>query len=258
MNPTISKALTMFRVLFLVIFILAQRVSASPVIKIAAAADLKFVMQKLIADFKTKNPAIQFSENYGSSGNFVVQIKNGADFDIFFSADTTYTDQLIADHLTESTKPLPYAKARLALCGSFSLDGLKDKKIKKIAIANPSHAPYGRIAIEALKNAKVYDDIKTKLVFGESVSQAAQYYQIEAAEAAVIAQSLVLANDSKMHNCSLIEANLYSELIQSFVVLKSSKTPDQARLFAHYILSSEAQAIFEKNGFASVGIHQTP
>ncbi len=242
----------MLKKYFVLLLLFSPVAQAASLIKIAGAADLRFVMQKLITSFKEVNGDIEFSENYGSSGNFVTQIKSGADFDIFFSADSTYADEIATSGLSVD-KPQSYAQGVLVLCGASSMKALTGSKYKKISIANPSHAPYGRIAVEALKNSKVYDQIKDKLVLGENVSQAAQFLQVGAAAAGLIAQSISLTPEMKSADCHVVESSLYRPLIQSFVILKKSKNKATAERFTKFILNEKAQSIFAQNGFHSIG-----
>lgn len=241
----------MFKCFFFSIFFIGSISHAASTLKIACAADLEFVMQKLISEFKKTNAGTEFSENYGSSGHFVTQIKSGADFDIFFSADSKYADEIVSSHLSID-KSQSYAKGILVLCGADTIEDLTNKKYRKISIANPAHAPYGRIAVEALKASKIYDQIKNKLVLGENVSQAAQFIQLGAATTGFIAQSLALIPEMKAVTCHEVDPILYAPLFQAFVILKKSKNLELAQKFAQFILSAKAQAVFTHNGFRSL------
>ncbi len=219
-------------------------------LNIAAASDLRFVMRKLIQKYQESHQEVRFNESYGSSGSFVSQIKNGAAIDLFFSADFHFAEDLVASHLTRGPAK-KYARGILVLCGAERLEDLKHSKFRKIAIANPSHAPYGVIAIEAMKSAHIYQEIKAKLVFGENVSQAAEFILVGAVKAGLIAKSLSLSPNMKSENCHEVDTSLYKSLTQSLVVLKKSQNVVLAQDFAKFILSRDAQIIFAQNGFES-------
>ena len=224
---------------------------------VAAAADLKFAMDSLVATFSAAHTGIAVKVVYGSSGNFFQQIGNGAPFDLFFSADVDYPKQLQARGLTASDIRM-YGIGQLVLW-SRSFDPNIDKmnallapSVKKVAIANPAHAPYGRRAEEALRYFKVYDRIRDKLVFGENIAQTAQYAQSGAAEAAIIALSIALspAMQRTGGNYWLVPAGAHQALEQGFVLLPHGKDNEGAGLFMNYFATSEARAILKSFGFS--------
>src|SRR5262249_45341151 len=139
--------------------------------------------------------------SFGSSGNFFAQIENGAPYDLFFSADIAYPQKLEADHLAEPGSLYGYAVGRLALWAPKDSDidvnkgllVLTTPAVRKIAIANPQHAPYGRAAVAALQHEKIYDAVRDKLVFGENVSQAAHFLQSRGADIGLISLSLAMS-----------------------------------------------------------------
>ncbi|MDR3609689.1 MAG: molybdate ABC transporter substrate-binding protein, partial [Ignavibacteriaceae bacterium] len=148
-------------------------------ITIAAAADLRFALDEVVNVYKESNPGIKIDPIYGSSGNLFQQISNQAPFDIFFSADNSYPVKLEEKKLTGS-KPKIYAVGHLVMWSatkdvSKGLELLKSDDVKKISIANPEVAPYGKRAVECLNYYKLYDLVKDKIVKGDNVSQAAQF-----------------------------------------------------------------------------------
>ncbi len=219
-------------------------------IQIAAASDLQPAMQKIITAYRISHPQIQFKESYGSSGNFASQIELGAPFDIFFSADTLYAQNLF-DHKKAQSAPHNYARGAIAIClrekptGDAS-DLLILKKMQKISIANPAHAPYGRAAVEAMKNAQIYENVKDHLVFGENVSQAALFVQTGATQAGIIASSLLQLEPMKKLFCSQVSSKLYAPTQQAFVNLNSRL---DVQKFSEFILGTEAQKILKDFGF---------
>ena len=224
---------------------------------VAAAADLKFAMDSLVAVFSKNNPDFDIKVVYGSSGNFFQQISNGAPFDLFFSADIDYPRQLTEKHLNLSVVHL-YGTGQLVLW-SKTIDPAIDKMntllnpaIKKIAIANPSHAPYGQSAEEALRHYLLYDKIKDKLVMGENIAQTAQYAQSGAADIGIIALSLALSPALQQAGGKywLVPADSHHPLEQGFVLLPHAKDNKGAFQFMNFITTPEARAILKSFGFS--------
>src|ERR1043165_7573892 len=155
-------------------------------VRVAAAADLKFAMDEIVEVFRRDHPSIGVQVTYGSSGNFYAQISNRAPFDIFFSADVDYPRRLIREGAALADSEFMYGVGRLVVwvaraspidVEKLGMQSLLDHSVKKIAIANPRHAPYGRAAVDAMKNMGVYDKVKDRIVFGDSVMQTAQFVQ---------------------------------------------------------------------------------
>jgi len=219
---------------------------------VAAAADLRYAMDSLIVLFSHQHPNITVKATYGSSGNFFEQIRNGAPFDVFFSADIDYPRQLKQDNKTESDIHV-YGIGQLVLYsmtfdpGSKKMDLLLDPAVTKIAIANPAHAPYGKRAEECLRYYNLYDKVKDKLVIGENIAQTAQYARTGTADVGIIALSLALAQTGGHY--WLIPAASHQPLEQAFVLLPHSKgNPDAAR-FANFLSSPKAMTILRNFGF---------
>jgi len=225
-------------------------------LRIAAASDLQFVLPDLAAQYE-KQTGIKLAITYGSSGNFFAQIQNGAPFDLFFSADLDYPKNLIQAGFADSDSLQIYAAGRLVLWlppdspldPAVGLKALLDPRIQKIAVANPEHAPYGRAAVAALQGAGLYDQLKPKLVFGENISQAAQFVQSGSAQAGLIALSLALSPAMKNGKRWDIPADRYPPIEQAVVVLKSSPNVQPAFSFLTFLKSPQARATFERYGF---------
>lgn len=225
----------------------------------AAAADLKFALEEVAAAYRKAHPDVAISVTYGSSGNFFAQIQNGAPFDVFLSADVDYARRLAQDGLTIGP-PFPYATGRLALCVPASstlpieTDGLKAliaPSVRKIAIANPRHAPYGRAAEEAMKRAGILDAVRERLVLGENVAQAAQFVQSGAADAGLVALSLALSPAmSSATRCQALSPDAHAPLVQGGVILRGARDPDAARTLRDFLLEPEGRAILARFGFA--------
>jgi molybdate transport system substrate-binding protein len=229
---------------------------------VAAAADLKFALEEVAAGFRI-GTGQEVRLVFGSSGNFYSQIQEGAPFQMYLSADDQFVQQLYAKGFTLDDGTL-YAVGRIVIMvphgSTLKADpqladlraALRDGRLKKFAIANPEHAPYGRRAEEALRHTGLWDDIKDRLVLGENVSQAAQFATAGGAEGGIIAYSLALSPQvSKLGSFALIPADWHEPLRQRMVLLKGAG--DTARMFYRYVQQPAARAIFRKYGFALPG-----
>jgi molybdate transport system substrate-binding protein len=230
--------------------------TAATEVLVAAAADLRFAMDSLVAIFSRENPDIIVKPTYGSSGNFFQQIKNGAPFDLFFSADVDYPRQLEQQKMTASAVHI-YGTGQLVLWSKTldpardQINTLLDKSVNKIAIANPAHAPYGKRAEETLHYYNLYDKVKDKLVFGENIAQTAQYAQSGAADVGMIALSLALSPAMRETGGKywLIPSTAHQPLLQGFVLLPHSRDNPGAEKFALFCNSATATAILRGFGF---------
>jgi len=196
---------------------------------VAAAADLQFVMQETTARFQKETGKTVKVIN-GSSGNFFQQIQNGGPFDMFFSANVDYPTKLEAAGLTEPGSLYQYATGKIVLWVrndsklevNSGLQALLDPSVKKIAIANPQHAPYGQAAVAALKTENLYDRLSEKFVLGENISQTASFVVSGAADAGMVALSLAVSPNMKGKGRYFeIPASEYPPIEQACVILKS-------------------------------------
>jgi molybdate transport system substrate-binding protein len=231
---------------------------ALPVLRVSAAADLQFAMPELVTEFEKQNIAT-LQVSYGSSGNFFTQIQNGAPFDLFFSADNEYVKKLDATGWSEPGTSGVYAIGRLVVWTRADAlvdvrrDGWKallDSRVEKIAIANPAHAPYGKAAEAALRSAGIYDQIKSKLVFGENISQTAQFVQSGNAQLGLVALSLAVSPAMKGGHRWEIPGDAYPPIEQSAVVLRSSGNLAAARAFLDFVRGEPGREILRKYGFS--------
>jgi len=233
-------------------------VRAGDALRIAAASDLRFALDEVLANFRAANPALRVEATYGSSGNFFAQIREGAPFDVFLSADSDYTRRLAAEGLSEA--PFPYAIGRLALVVGRDSgldpkgfgDLLKSPAIRRIAIANPAHAPYGRAAEAVLATWRVRDLVASKLVFGDSVSQAAQFVDTGAAQAGIVALGLVKTKPAGLIFAE-IPASAYPPLDQAGVIVKRTAVQPAARAFQAFLTGESARATLARHGFGLPG-----
>jgi molybdate transport system substrate-binding protein len=226
-------------------------------VRIAAASDLQFALDDLASRYQ-KQTGRKLSLIYGSSGNFYAQIQNGAPFDLFFSADLRYAQKLVDTHFADADSLFVYARGQLALWApsdahrNLSQTGfaaLRDPLVQKIAIANPDHAPYGRAAVAALQRAGLYDHIKSKLVFGENIAQAAQFAQSGSAQVGILALSLVLSPHMQSGDRWLIPSQLYPPLDQAAVLLNISVNKTDALAFLEFVKSDTAREVLSRHGF---------
>jgi molybdate transport system substrate-binding protein len=227
-------------------------------ITVAAASDLNFAFKEIVVDFEKKTGnTVKLS--LGSSGNFYAQLLNGAPFDVFFSADIGYPKKLEEAGLAEPGTLYMYAVGRIVVwtpqgspidVRSLGIKALQHPSVKKIAIANPKHAPYGRAAVAAMEHYKIYEAVKEKLVLGENISQTAQFVQTGGVDIGVLALSLAVApamKETGMYWEVPLEA--YPRLEQGAVVLKAAKELKTARAFLDYIKGPEGTAVFKRYGF---------
>jgi molybdate transport system substrate-binding protein len=226
-------------------------------IRIAAAADLQFAMQDLAAQFE-KNTGTKVDVSYGSSGNFFSQLQNGAPFDLFFSADIQYPRKLESAGLAEPGTLYEYAVGRIAIWmpADAKVDvvrqgwnALLDPSVQKISIANPEHAPYGRAAVAALRKAGLYERVKSKLVYGENISQAAQFVQSGNAQAGIVALSLAISPGMEKGKRWEIPADMHPPIEQAAILMKSAKNGDGAKAFLEFVKSHSGRATLAKYGF---------
>ena len=225
-------------------------------ISVAAAADLKFAMADLSAQFE-KQTGNKVNVTYGSSGNFFSQLQNGAPFDLFFSADVDYAQRLESAGLAEPGSLYRYAVGNLALWAPADsrLDlaagwkVLLDDRVQKIAIANPDHAPYGRAAVAAMQKAGVYEQVKSKLVFGDNISQAAQFAQSGNAQVGIVALSLAISPGMRDGKRWDIPQDMHPPIEQAVVLMKNAKNKEVALAFLDFVKTEKARATLAKYGF---------
>ena len=247
----------MRRIWLLALLVLIVTCVMAEEITVAAAADLNYALNDLAHQFEaTTGNKVKLS--FGASGNLYSQIQNGAPFDVFFSADEDYPKKLANAGTADRASLRIYAIGHLVLwvpnSSSFDpqtlkMDLLTQSKVARIAIANPQHAPYGRAAMSALEHYGLRDKVAGKLIFGENVSQAAQFVQSGNAQAGLVALSL--AESPAMESTGKfweLPPDAYPELKQAVVIVSASKHKKTAQAFVDYVLSPEGAAILRKYG----------
>ena len=225
--------------------------SQAPQVVVAAASDLRFAFTDLGEQFE-ETTDINVTFTFGSSGQLKEQIINGAPFDVFASANEKFAlDVVDADKGWPETLQ-PYAMGRIVLLARSGLDvpstisGLTSDDFARIAIANPAHAPYGIAAREALESVGVYDEVKSRLVLGENVSDTLRLVETGNVDAAIVALSLVIVGDAAYE---LIPDNLHAPLRQTIVVTKTGENENNGRTFVEFLFSDNGRRIMESYGF---------
>ncbi len=228
-------------------------------LRVAAAADLEPVLPPILDQF-SKTTGISAEATYQASAILTTQIQSGAPFDIFFSADTRFPQRLIDAGLAEGTSPVIYARGTLVLWVPTAADLpppslilLSGPQIKRLSIANPERAPYGRAAVASLRNLKLYDSLSSRLVTAQNIAQAAQFVDSGNADAGLI--SLTLAITPRLAASGsyfVMPRDSYPPIEQGAVVLKRSQQPEAARKLLNLLLSPSVQAELSKSGLTPV------
>jgi molybdate transport system substrate-binding protein len=253
--------LTRFALIFTMGMLAVISAVAQTTLRVAAAADLQPVLPPILMEFQ-KTTGIHAEATFQASAALTTQIENGAPFDLFLSADLGYPKRLIDAGLadaagsTDSSTPITYAKGTLVLwvrkdsgLGEPSLDTLRDPQLKRLAIANPERAPYGRAAVAALKSLNLYDTLKPKIVTAENIAQAAQFADSGNADAGLI--SLTSALTPHMSGAGayfVIPRNLYPPIEQGAVIVSKTTQREAAHKLLDYLLSPPVQAQLAKSG----------
>jgi len=221
-------------------------------VKVAAAANLRFVFEEIKDNYMKLNPKAEIVANFGSTGALYQQIVNGADFNVFMAADDVVPAKLKSQGLV-SGEVKTYAFGKLVLWSntidvSKGLELLTDPSVKRIAIAKPDLAPYGDRAIECLNSTGLFEKVKDKIIYADNISQTAQFAQTGNAEVGFLAYSLTLTPEMK-GSVFLIDPKNYKPVAQAMAVVKGWKASPEAVKFMKYVLSPECKPIFEKFGY---------
>jgi len=228
-------------------------------VTVFAASDLKFALDSIKEKFQVLHPDDTLNMIYGSSGKGRVQVRKGAPYDLYFSANMDYVESLYktGDIIT---RPKLYAIGRIVIWSrnkhfdaKKGFDNFKMPWVDKVTIANPAHAPYGEKAKQALESVGLYKALKPKIVFGENISQTANYINIKAADIGIVALSLVLAPNiagSEYSRYYLIDDSLHEPLRQGYGITKHGAASKLAKAFYDFMETSEAQKIMKTYGFA--------
>lgn len=230
-----------------------------PVLNIAAASDLQFALDEIAKEYRASHPQLDVRIAYGSSGNFYSQIRGGAPFDLFLSADVEYPRLLATKGLADADSLFVYGTGRIVVWAPanspldlehLQMGALEAPSVKHIAIANPKHAPYGRAAELAMRTADIYDRVAPKLVLGENISQTLEFVQSGAAEVGIVALSLALAPTVHDHGKYWeIPLDWYPQVQQGGAILKRSKSQQAARDFRAFLMNGAGAQTLRRYGF---------
>lgn len=247
---------TLYSLILLIVFSCNSGKTKSS-INIAVSANMQYPLEELLKKFESKYN-IKVESSSSSSGILATQIRNGAPFDIFISANMKYPSTLFQEGLATS-KPKVYAYGTLIIWSldkkidlSSGIKSLLSPNIKTIGVANTEIAPYGIATIEALKNSNLYDSLRSKIVFGESVGHVNQYVQSEAVDIGITSSSVLYApNLTNKGRSVIIDSSLYTPIGQGIVMLKNTDPNNHknAKLFFDFVSSKEAAEIFNKFGY---------
>ena len=224
-------------------------------ITVAAASDLRPAFEELGQAFEAATgTSVTFS--FGSSGQLREQVVNGAPFHLFAAANVSFVDEVIASGRGVATTKADYALGRIVLWAPSgvalpkSIEELTDARYRRIAIANPDHAPYGLAAEQALKSAGVHDRIRSRLVYGENISDTFRIVQSRNAEIGIVALSLAIADGSQY---TLVPAELHEPLEQALVVTSRGEHGNAAAAFARFLGSPAGREVMVRYGFVLPG-----
>jgi len=241
----------------LLLFLLLGSAAFSSEIKIAVAANVSYAIKTLVSEFNKTQPSIKVRVTLGSSGKLTAQINHGAPYELFMSANMNYPERLYESGLA-TTEPRVYAKGSLAYLSVKKRDFkeglalLSKQEIQKIAIANPKTAPYGIATAEALKNAGIYEKLKPKFVYGESISQTVSF-TVTAADVGFIAKSALFAPSMKQYKKDLnwidVDMSLYKPISQGIVILKNGEKRSEVSAFYEFMFSDRAKQILKDYGY---------
>lgn len=232
-------------------------------VRVAAAADLKFALEDVSAGFAAAHPGVKVTTTYGSSGTLFAQLVNDAPFDVFLSADIDYPRKLVEQGKAVKGSEFSYAVGHLVVwvpngskldLDTLGITALADPAVKKVAVANPRTAPYGRATEAALKSLGAYEAVRERLVFGENIAQAAQFVGSGAADAGLIALSLALAPAMRDKGRYWpVPLDAYPRLDQGGVILSGARDADAAHALRAFLMSREGRALLKRHGFTLPG-----
>jgi len=241
----------------LILMLIFTTCSMAGTINIAVAANVSYAIKELKKEFNKLYPDTKVQVTLGSTGKLTAQIKNGAPYQLFMAADMRYP-QALYDDGTALTRPIIYAQGSLAYISrkkrdfSKKMNLLQNRDIKKIAVANPKTAPYGIAAVEAMKNSGIYESVKDKFVYAESISQTVSY-AVTATDIGLIAKSSLFSPKMKRFkkgiNWTEVDTKLYTPIDQGIVLLKKGEKNCEAASFYTFMLSKKAKNILKKFGY---------
>lgn len=232
-------------------------------VSVAAASDLKFALDEVIRNYAQEHPDTSIKVTYGSSGNFYAQLSQGAPFDLYFSADVAYPRRLIEQGVADKESEFLYGVGQIVVwvpidspldVEKLGIRALLDPAARKVAIANPQHAPYGRAAEAALKSLDIYEQVKERLVLGENIAQTAQFVESGAADVGIIALSLAVAPELREKGRYwLVPLDAYPTIEQGCVIMNEAVDRAATESFRDYVAGPRGRGILREYGFILPG-----
>jgi molybdate transport system substrate-binding protein len=257
-NLSITTAFRLLLQSLAAVLLLAPLHAAAAPLHVAAAADLATCIAELNQHFSAANDGVEVKSSVGSSGSFFAQIKNGAPFEVFLSADLFYPRELAKAGLADAATLVIYARGQLVMWSSdpgldlnAGLPLLLDPSVNRIAVANPAVAPYGRAAKAALERAALWDAVRPKLVFGENVAQTAQFVETGNAQIGFVGSAQLNGpNGSRKGRSWLVPQELYPVLDQGGIVTAKGRANPAAAKYLAYLQSDDGRTVLQKCGFS--------
>jgi molybdate transport system substrate-binding protein len=245
------------QLLGIALWAVAARAPAAEQVSIAAAANLAYVLTPLDAEFNRSEPGVVVTSAIGASGSLVAQIREGAPYDVFLSADTDFPKKLVAAGGADPSSLVTFAFGRLVLWTTrpglalASVESaLRDPSVRRIAMANPETAPYGRAAEQVLARLGLSSEVKPKIVIGENITQTAQFVSSGNAELGFVALSLVVAPNLKGKGRWIeVPASLYAPIAQGAVLTSRGASNPAARRYLKFLDSPPAREVFARFGY---------
>ena len=244
----------MRKITIIILTILLTAQAFSQTVKIAAAGNLRYILDDIKTMYVAKNPKVKIDISLGASGTLTQQIMNGAGYDIFMAADKIFPAKLKEQDYT-SGEVKTYAFGKLVLWSNMvdvskGVEIITDKSVTHIAVAKPEVAPYGARAIECLKYYKLFDTVKDKIVYADNIAQTAQFAQSGNAEIGFIALALALSPEMKDKGKYIeLDTKSYKPVEQAMVLIKGWERNPEAKKFMDFVLGAECKPVFEKYGF---------
>jgi molybdate transport system substrate-binding protein len=228
-----------------------------PTVRVAAASDLRFALEEVAARLASQGRPLRIEATYGSSGNLHAQLRQRAPFDVFLSADIAYPADLVRQGVGADADRFTYAVGRLVVWVpsdsplSPDREGLRAlAAARRLAIANPAHAPYGRAAQAALRGAGLWDRLRPRLVLGENIAQAAQFVQSGAADAGLIARSLATAAPLRGRGRAWdVPASAHPPRLQGGLIVGHARAREAAVALRAFLLGEEGRELLARHGF---------
>lgn len=231
---------------------------ADTVVSIAAASNLMHVLDPVTAAFEATHPGIKLQTSFGASGNLFAQISHDAPYDVFLSADLDYPRALVLVGKAEEKSLCIFAIGQLVLWSKHATlppgdlgAALRNPLVRKIAIANPTTAPYGRAAKQALEQLGLWDFLVPKLVVGENISQTAQFVDSGNADLGLVALSVIQNTGlAQTGHWLAVPPSLHLPLMQGGILTTRGAAKSAAHAFLEFLQSTEAQNLFARHGYS--------